>query len=172
MRLLPREEKFFHLFPKQVEIISEASRLLLEGAQDRKFQTRRRCQPDQQAGTPGRRNHPRNFHAAQPDVHHAARSGGYPQPILQHWITCSTASRILRTAWSPTGSNPIPPDMVALGDRRQLLRHPRRRPSRRWKRTSPIMEHCIEINRLENEADLIGAAPWWNCSTRKRTRSR
>src|ERR1039458_1107321 len=30
MRLLPREEKFYHLFLKQVEIISEASRLLLE----------------------------------------------------------------------------------------------------------------------------------------------
>src|SRR3981189_3034591 len=31
MRLLPREEKFYHLFLKQVEIISDASRLLLEG---------------------------------------------------------------------------------------------------------------------------------------------
>lgn len=31
MRLLPREEKFYHLFLKQVEIISEASRLLMEG---------------------------------------------------------------------------------------------------------------------------------------------
>src|SRR5664279_3911958 len=31
MRLLPREEKFYHLFLKQVEIISEASRLLLDG---------------------------------------------------------------------------------------------------------------------------------------------
>src|ERR1017187_3320396 len=34
MRLLPREEKFYHLFLKQVEIISEASRLLLEGVRD------------------------------------------------------------------------------------------------------------------------------------------
>src|SRR3954467_11066544 len=31
MRLLPREEKFYHLFLKQVEIISAASELLLEG---------------------------------------------------------------------------------------------------------------------------------------------
>src|ERR1035437_7222941 len=31
MRLLPREEKFYHLCRKQVENISEASRLLLEG---------------------------------------------------------------------------------------------------------------------------------------------
>ena len=31
MRLLPREEKFYHLFARQVEIISEAARLLLEG---------------------------------------------------------------------------------------------------------------------------------------------
>src|ERR1017187_7052696 len=31
MRLLPREEKFYHLFVKQVEIISEAARLLLDG---------------------------------------------------------------------------------------------------------------------------------------------
>src|SRR5579871_4656636 len=31
MRLLPREEKFYHLFLKQVDIIAEASRLLLDG---------------------------------------------------------------------------------------------------------------------------------------------
>ena len=31
MRLLPREEKFYGLFLKQVEIISEATRLLLDG---------------------------------------------------------------------------------------------------------------------------------------------
>src|SRR5512147_2078452 len=31
MRLLPREEKFYHLFARQVEIISEAARLLLDG---------------------------------------------------------------------------------------------------------------------------------------------
>ena len=36
MRLLPREEKFYHLFLKQVEIISEASRLLLEGVRGTK----------------------------------------------------------------------------------------------------------------------------------------
>ena len=34
MSLLPREEKFYHLFLNQVEIISEASRLLLEGVRD------------------------------------------------------------------------------------------------------------------------------------------
>src|SRR4051794_9683268 len=34
MRLLPREEKFYHLFLKQVEIISEASRLLIEGVRN------------------------------------------------------------------------------------------------------------------------------------------
>src|SRR6266404_3205990 len=32
MRILPREEKFFALFLKQVENITEASRLMLEGA--------------------------------------------------------------------------------------------------------------------------------------------
>src|SRR6202035_1383671 len=31
MRLLPRDERFYHLFLKQVELISEASRLLLVG---------------------------------------------------------------------------------------------------------------------------------------------
>ena len=31
MRLLPREEKFYCLFLKQAELISEASRLLVEG---------------------------------------------------------------------------------------------------------------------------------------------
>src|SRR5919109_775959 len=31
MRFLPREEKFYHLFQKQVDLIGEASQLLLEG---------------------------------------------------------------------------------------------------------------------------------------------
>jgi hypothetical protein len=31
MKLLPREEKFYGLFVKQVQIIAEASRLLLDG---------------------------------------------------------------------------------------------------------------------------------------------
>src|SRR5215208_6963505 len=31
MRLLPREEKFYHLFLRQADIISQASRLLLQG---------------------------------------------------------------------------------------------------------------------------------------------
>jgi uncharacterized protein Yka (UPF0111/DUF47 family) len=31
MRLLPREEKFYHLFLKQVDIISECARILLDG---------------------------------------------------------------------------------------------------------------------------------------------
>src|SRR6266852_5587885 len=34
MRLLPREEKFYQLFLKQVEIIDQASRMLLEGVRD------------------------------------------------------------------------------------------------------------------------------------------
>ena len=34
MRLLPREEKFYHLFLKQVEIIAEASRLLDDGVRN------------------------------------------------------------------------------------------------------------------------------------------
>jgi hypothetical protein len=33
MRLLPREEKFYQLFLRQVDIISDAGRLLLEGVQ-------------------------------------------------------------------------------------------------------------------------------------------
>ena len=31
MRLLPREEKFYDLFVSQVDLISEAARLLLQG---------------------------------------------------------------------------------------------------------------------------------------------
>lgn len=34
MRLLPREEKFFHYFLGQARLISEAAVLLVEGARD------------------------------------------------------------------------------------------------------------------------------------------
>ncbi len=41
MRLLPREEKFFHFFLGQVELISEASSVLLAALRERQFPPRR-----------------------------------------------------------------------------------------------------------------------------------
>ena len=54
MRLLPREEKFYHLFLKQVEIISEASRLTAGRPAGRQCAPGGRRHRNQRAGAPRR----------------------------------------------------------------------------------------------------------------------
>ncbi|HWC00320.1 MAG TPA: DUF47 family protein [Bryobacteraceae bacterium] len=155
MRLLPREEKFFHLLLKQVEIISQASTLLLEGVKNgieklpgvaadinnlehqgdeviHEIYTRL----NQTFITP---LDPEDIHALssklddvldgiEDTVHRmvAYRLEAIPQPMITlSQIVCSCS--------------------IALHKAFQGLEE-----------SKPLMEHCIEINRLENEGDRLG----------------
>ena len=98
MRLLPREEKFYHLFLKQVEIISEASRLLLEGV---------RGTNARMAGAATEINVLE--HRGDEVIHElftgSTRRSSHPSIrrtstiYRRHWTTCSTAWKTRRTAW-------------------------------------------------------------------------
>jgi uncharacterized protein Yka (UPF0111/DUF47 family) len=52
--------------------------------------------------------------------------------------------------------NPVPPTMVKLSEIVDACSRALTSAFQELERSGPIMEHCIEINRLENEADLIG----------------
>ena len=84
--------------------------------------------------------------------------------------TCSTASRIPFTAWWPT----------AWTDSERMIRCAEiihrcclalEKAFHALEKNEKVMEHCIEINRLENEADNLVAAPWPICSKTRRTPS-
>jgi len=155
MRLLPREEKFYHLFLKQVDIISEATRLLQEGVQ---------------AGNSRLAGAATEIsvleHKGDEVIHElfTRLNSTFITPIDPediHAISAAldnvldgiedTAHRLVAYRIEP-----IPSDMVQLSVIVSKCAKALKSAFLELEKNGPIMEHCIEINRLENEADLIG----------------
>jgi predicted phosphate transport protein (TIGR00153 family) len=157
MRLLPREEKFYHLFLKQVEIISEASRLLLEGVRG----TNARL-----AGAATEINVLE--HRGDEVIHElfTRLNQTFITPIDPEDIhNLSSALDNVLDGVEDTAHrlvsyriDPVPPAMVKLSEIVASCAKALKAAFEALENNGPIMEHCIEINRLENEADLIGRA--------------
>jgi predicted phosphate transport protein (TIGR00153 family) len=155
MRLLPREEKFYQLFLKQVDIISEASRLLLEGM---------RAGNARLVGAATEINVLE--HKGDEVIHElfTRLNSTFITPIDPEDIHAlssaldnvldgveDTAHRLVSY-----GIDPIPDTMVKLSEIVASCSRALKAAFTALEKNGPIMEHCIEINRLENEADLIG----------------
>jgi uncharacterized protein len=155
MRLLPREEKFYHLFLRQVQIIAEASRLLLDGVVAGKARM---------AGAATEINlleHKGDevIHEVFTRLNQTFITPIDPEDI--HNISAAldnvldgiedTSHRLVSY-----GIDPIPPAMVTLAEAVAACGAQLKSAFTALERNAPLMEHCIEINRLENEADRIG----------------
>ncbi len=155
MRLLPREEKFYHLFLKQVEIISEASRLLLDGL---------RAGNSRLAGAATEINVLEHrgdevIHEIFTRLNQTFITPLDPEDI--HNISSAldnvldgiedTAHRLVSYR-----IDPIPATMVTLSEIIASCSSALHKAFSALEQNGPIMEHCIEINRLENEADRLG----------------
>ena len=155
MRLLPREEKFYHLFLKQVEIISEASRLLLDGV---------RAGNARLAGVATEINVLENkgdevIHEIFTRLNQTFITPIDPEDI--HNISTAldnvldgvedTAHRLVSYHIKP-----VPPAMVTLSEIVAACARALKAAFEALEKGGSVMEHCIEINRLENEGDLIG----------------
>ena len=155
MRLLPREEKFYHLFVKQVEVIMEASRLLLDGL---------RQGNSRMAGAATEINVLE--HKGDEVIHEVFTrlNQTFITPIDPEDIhSISAALDNVLDGIEDTSHrlvsyriNPIPPVMVALAETVAACANALHKAFEALEKNGPIMEHCIEINRLENEADRIG----------------
>jgi predicted phosphate transport protein (TIGR00153 family) len=155
MRLLPREEKFYHLFLKQVSIISEASRLLLEGV---KFGSARMATIATEINLLEHRGD-EVIHEIYTRLNQTFITPIDPEDI--HNISAAldnvldgmedTAHRLVSYR-----IDPIPPNMVSLAELVAGCGRGLHRAFEALEKNGNIMEHCIEINRLENEADRIG----------------
>jgi predicted phosphate transport protein (TIGR00153 family) len=155
MRLLPREEKFYHLFLKQVAIISEASRLLLEGLRAGNSRLSGAAteisvlehKGDEVIHEVFTRLNSTFITPIDPEDIHALSSA------LDNVLDGieDTAHRLVSY-----GIDPIPATMVTLSEMVAKCSHALKAAFVALEQNGPIMEHCIEINRLENEADLIG----------------
>lgn len=157
MRLLPREEKFYHLFLKQVEIISEASRLLLEGVRGGRAHM---------AGAATEINVLE--HRGDEVIHElfTRLNQTFITPIDPEDIhNLSSALDNVLDGVEDTAHrlvsyriDPVPAPMVKLSEIVSSCAKALRAAFEALENSGPIIEHCIEINRLENEADLIGRA--------------
>jgi predicted phosphate transport protein (TIGR00153 family) len=155
MRLLPREEKFYHLFLKQVAIISEASRLLLDGV--RTGNARMAGAATEIAVLEHRGDEV--IHEVFTRLNQTFITPIDPEDI--HSISAAldnvldgiedTSHRLVSYR-----INPIPPIMVTLAEIVAGCAKSLKSAFEELEKDGPIMEHSIEINRLENEADRIG----------------
>jgi uncharacterized protein Yka (UPF0111/DUF47 family) len=157
MRLLPREEKFYHLFLKQVEIISEASRLLLDGVRQgnaRLMSAATEISVLEHRGDEviheifTRLNQTFITPIDPEDIHNISSALDNVLDGLEDTSHRLVSYRI----------NPVPPTMITLSEIVASCSRALIAAFKALEAGGPIMEHCIEINRLENEADGIGRA--------------
>jgi len=155
MRLLPREEKFYHLFLKQVEIISEASRLLLDGlrvgnarlvnaATEINLLEHRGDEVIHEIFT--RLNQTFITPIDPEDIHNISSALDNVLDGIE-----DTAHRLVHYH-----IDPIPPNMVTLCEIVAMCSKSLHSAFVALEKNGPMLDHCIEINRLENEADRIG----------------
>jgi predicted phosphate transport protein (TIGR00153 family) len=155
MRLLPREEKFYHLFQKQVEIISEAARLLLDGARSGNSRLADAATEILVLEHKGDEVIHEVFHRLNQtfitpidpeDIHSIASALDNVLDGIEDTSHRLVSYRI----------DPIPATMVTLAEIVAKCSAAMRCALDALEKNGGTMEHCIEINRLENEADVIG----------------
>jgi predicted phosphate transport protein (TIGR00153 family) len=155
MRFLPREEKFYHLFQKQVDLIADASALLLEGM---------RHGDARLAGAATGINVLEN---RGDDVIHeifTRLNQTFITPIDPEDIhNVSSALDDVLDGIEDTSHrivsyriDPIPATMITLAELVAKCATNLKKAIEALEKNGPILPHCIEINRIENEADRIG----------------
>ena len=158
MRFLPREEKFFHLFSKQVEVISEASALLLEGAKagnSRLAEVAKLILALEHKGDEiiheifTRLNQTFITPLDPEDIHNLSSKLDDVLDGIEDSAHRMVAYRL----------DAIPDRMIALAETIHRCCLALQRAFNALEKDEKVMDHCIEINRLENEADnLVRAA--------------
>ena len=155
MRLLPREEKFYHLFLKQVEIISEASRLLLDGVRTGNAHLASCATEINVLEHKGdeviheiftRLNQTFITPIDPEDIHNLSSALDNVLDGIE-----DTAHRLVSYR-----IDPVPANMITLAAIVASCAKALRNAFEALEKSGTLMEHSIEINRLENEADLIG----------------
>ena len=154
MNLLPRDEKFHELFRKQVDVISQAARVLLDAlqiGQSRMASAATEIRVLEHRGD-------EVIHSIFTRLNQTFITPLDPEDI--HKISSSlddvldgiedTAHRL-----SSYNIDPIPPDMLELARILNACAASASRAFEALEKKGLILEHCIEINRLENEGDLI-----------------
>ena len=155
MRLLPHEEKFFGLFLRQIAIITEAARLLVDGvsvgnarmAQAATEVTVLEHRGDEVIHEIFTRLNQTFITPIDPeDIHNISTSLDNVLDGIEDTTHRLVSYRI----------DPIPANMATLAEIVASCSKELKSAFEALEKNGPILSHCIEINRLENEADRIG----------------
>jgi predicted phosphate transport protein (TIGR00153 family) len=155
MKLLPRETKFYPLFQKQVDLIAQASQLLLEGmrmgtnrmagaATDIVVLENRGDEVIHEIFT--RLNQTFITPIDPEDIHNVSSALDDVLDGIEDTSHRLVSYRI----------DPIPETMVTLAEAVAACSKSLMAAIEALEKNGPILAHCIEINRIENEADRIG----------------
>ncbi|MCX6638046.1 MAG: DUF47 family protein [Acidobacteria bacterium] len=154
MRLLPRQEKFFAFFLSQARIITEASLLLLEGVRagnGKLCESVPKIKLLEQQGDEiihevfTKLNQTFITPIDPEDIHVLASHMDDVLDCIEDAAHRITAYRI----------DPIPPAVVELSDIIQACAKTLSRAFESLEKNGRVIDHCIEINRLEETADQV-----------------
>ena len=155
MNLLPREEKFFALFLKQVENISAAASLMLEGARAGNSQLAKASEQIKALESKG----DEITHDIFTRLNQTFITPLDPEDIQALSVSLDNVLDGIEDAAHRMVAyqlNPITPTMLELCEIvKQCAISLQKAFEMLDKKKDRVMEHCIEINRLENEADRL-----------------
>ena len=154
MRLLPREEKFFHLFNQQVATICEAAALLVKGASAGNSTLCEVAETIRQLEIKGdntthdifvRLNQTFITPLDPEDIHALSSRLDEVLDGIEDAVHRMVAYQL----------SPIPDSVIALCKIVDQSARALKGAFNALENREPILQHCIEINRLEDEADVI-----------------
>lgn len=151
MRFLPREEKFFHYFLSQVRLIAEASDLLVSGCKNGMREAAGKITDLEKQGDEIIHDvfHKLNVTFITPidpeDIHRLASH-------LDNVLDGIEEVSFKAVAYKVT---PLPPAARQMCEMIQSCSKAFEKAFEALSQERPVIEHCIEINRLEGEADML-----------------
>jgi len=154
MRLLPRQEKFFHLFSDQARLILSASELLLEGIRSGNSGLAQRAAKIRDIEHEGdeiiheifRKLNQTFITPIDPeDIHSLSSSLDDVLDGIEDSVHRIAAYHL----------EPIPPAAVELCELVHGCAKALEKALKALEKEEPVIEHCIEINRLEDQADKV-----------------
>src|SRR5690349_10760016 len=155
MRLLPREEKFFALFLKQVENITAASRLMLDGAKAGNSQLAKASEQIKALESKG----DEITHEIFTRLNQTFITPLDPEDIQALSVSLDNVLDGIEDAAHRMVAyqlEPITPTILELcAIVNQCAKVIQKAFETLDENKQKVMEHCIEINRLENEADKL-----------------
>jgi len=154
MRLLPRQEKFFELFINQVRIIDEAAQLLLEGVRNGNSQLSRNAvrikqlerEGDEVAHDIFTKLNQTFITPLDPEDIHALSSR------LDDVLDDIEDSAYRMSAYR---LEPIPSTVIELCEIVSQCAKALVKAFEALNKEAPLLDHCIEVNRLEDYADEL-----------------